>query len=318
MSLLTDLVIRLHDLNNVELERLARELERIRVLASRGVPGEPTNVYQDGNPRYVSLGGETNDIALWSGADLIIYSDAGTTEKARIDGATGNITTAGTVDGIDVAGAAAAEYVCISGDANIANERILTGTTNQIVVTDNGAGSTVVLSTPQDIHTAATPTFGGIIIADGGTIGQAAGPLLTFDDTNDYLEITGCRVGIGVVDPHSELEVAGAISSATLLLSAAGPTDDLDVSGVNTIFVDTSSNNVTLGGTSGGVDGQVLNIIVHDKTNNFTIENEEGGATQPFFLHAGSDEVMTAEYGGWVFVNDGGAHWHDASHAKHV
>lgn len=110
----------------------------------------------------------------------------------------------------------------------------------------------------------------------------------------------------------------GAVNSATLVLSTAGPTDNLDVSGVNTIFVDTSSNNVTLGGTVGGVDGQALNIIVHDKTNNFTIENEEGTGNQDFFLHAGGDETMTAEYGGWVFVNDSGTHWHDCSHAKHV
>jgi len=27
---------------------------------------------------------------------------------------------------------------------------------------------------------------------------------------------------------------------------------------------------------------------------------------------------MTAEYGGWTFVNMDGDHWHDASHAKHV
>jgi len=34
---------------------------------------------------------------------------------------------------------------------------------------------------------------------DGGIIGQAAGPLLTFDDTNNRLDIAGCDVGIGVV-----------------------------------------------------------------------------------------------------------------------
>ncbi len=112
--------------------------------------------------------------------------------------------------------------------------------------------------------------------------------------------------------------VTGAIKSSTLLLSAVGPTNDLDVSGVNTVFVDTSGNNVTLGGTIGGVDGQTLNIIVHDATNNFTIENEEGTGNQDFVLHAGGDEVMTHEYGGWVFVCDGGDHWHDCSHAKHV
>jgi len=36
-----------------------------------------------------------------------------------------------------------------------------------------------------------------IYISDGGTVGQSAGPLLTFDDTNDELEITQCNVGVG-------------------------------------------------------------------------------------------------------------------------
>ena len=90
------------------------------------------------------------------------------------------------------------------------------------------------------------------------------------------------------------------------------------MSGVNTVFVDTSGGNVIVGGTVGGVDGQVLNVVVHDKTGNTTVENEEGTGNQDFFMHAGADEVLTAEYGGWVFINDGGAHWHDASHAKHV
>lgn len=40
-----------------------------------------------------------------------------------------------------------------------------------------------------------------ITLVDGGTIGQAAGPLLTFDDSNNYLEITGAYVGIGIAAP---------------------------------------------------------------------------------------------------------------------
>lgn len=62
-----------------------------------------------------------------------------------------------------------AEYVVLTVDGTLSDERVLTGTANQIVVTDNGAGGTVVLSTPQDIHTAATPEF------DGLTVSSAAG-----------------------------------------------------------------------------------------------------------------------------------------------
>ena len=44
--------------------------------------------------------------------------------------------------------------------------------------------------------TGATLT-GNLVIGNGNTIGQTAGPLMTFDDTNNYLEITGAAVIIG-------------------------------------------------------------------------------------------------------------------------
>lgn len=58
-----------------------------------------------------------------------------------------------------------ATYVTLSTNATLTNERVLTGAVNQIAVTDNGAGSTVVLSTPQDIHTGASPTFTGLTLS---------------------------------------------------------------------------------------------------------------------------------------------------------
>jgi len=48
-----------------------------------------------------------------------------------------------------------------------------------------------------------------VTIADGGSIGQASGPLITFDDTHDYLEIMGCDVGIGTASPGDKLTVLG-------------------------------------------------------------------------------------------------------------
>lgn len=56
-----------------------------------------------------------------------------------------------------------------------------------------------------------------LTMVDGGWIGQAGGPLLTFDDTNDFLEIMGCDVGIGTATPSEKLEVNG-----NLLLSSTG------------------------------------------------------------------------------------------------
>lgn len=81
--------------------------------------------------------------------------------------------TTGTLSWINPAGTYApidSAFVTIGTDATLTSERSLTGTANQVVVTDNGAGSTVVLSTPQNIHTAATPQFGSLGIGKAPTI----------------------------------------------------------------------------------------------------------------------------------------------------
>ena len=60
-----------------------------------------------------------------------------------------------------------------------------------------------------------------IIIGDGKTIGQAAGPLLKFNDTSNYLGITGCRVGIETDTPNSRLEVVDkAVLADTIIVSS--------------------------------------------------------------------------------------------------
>jgi len=58
-----------------------------------------------------------------------------------------------------------AQYVTLATNTTLTNERVLTGTSNQIIVTDNGAGSTVVLSTPQSIATSSSPTFTGLTLS---------------------------------------------------------------------------------------------------------------------------------------------------------
>lgn len=47
-----------------------------------------------------------------------------------------------------------------------------------------------------------------ITVVDGGKIGSpSGGPLVEFDDTNDFIEITGASVGIGLTDPGAILDV---------------------------------------------------------------------------------------------------------------
>lgn len=91
-----------------------------------------------------------------------------------------------------------ASYVTLSTNATLTSERVLTGTANQVAVTDNGAGSTVVLSTPQNIHTGASPTFAGATLSgltqgsvlfagSGGLISQDNAELF-YDDTDNQME----------------------------------------------------------------------------------------------------------------------------------
>lgn len=74
-----------------------------------------------------------------------------------------------------------------------------------------GAASTHLESDGTDVAWAVNLTM-----ADGATIGQAAGPLLTFDDTNNFLEITGCKVGIGTATPLRALHVNGNTSDVQI------------------------------------------------------------------------------------------------------
>jgi len=87
------------------------------------------------------------------------------------------------------------QYVTLATDANLSAERVLTGTSNQITITDNGANGTVVLSTPQNIHTTATPTFGGLTLSGIEKLGKGANIAstgsMTVGTDGNYFHITG-------------------------------------------------------------------------------------------------------------------------------
>lgn len=120
-------------------------------------------------------------------------------------------------------------------------------------------------------------------------------------------------------EQHSGFTALGRIAWKTATFSAVGPTNDLDVSGINVLFIDNSGNAVTIGGFDGGIDGQVLHLaLINPGANDVKIEHDKGGATQKILLHKGADETLNTEYGGWSFVCHDGVDWHDISHAKHV
>lgn len=138
------------------------------------------------------------------------------------------------------------------------------------------------------------------------TVGINAPDQVSFEGVSNY-RFSGNVIAIG------------AISSGTSTFSTGpAPQDDVDVSGVNTLFIDAGATAITIGGFVGGVDGQLLNIVIIDPANNVTLEHAEGGGNQDILLHAGADETIDSHYGGWTLVCHAGTDWYDASHAKHV
>lgn len=181
-------------------------------------------------------------------------------------------------------------------------------------------GATTAIRTDCDLQILSTTSNAQISIGDAMAAGEhgyirwlslsdtinigteTGGDAITIDEDNSVIMLGSISVG--------------RLSTGGLTVTAAGPTDDLDVSGVNVVFIDTTSNNVTIGGLVGGVARQTLRIVVTNATNDTTLENAEG-VNQNIFLHAGGDETLNSEYGGWTLVCNG-THWYDASHSAHI
>ena len=122
--------------------------------------------------------------------------------------------------------------------------------TNSAIQIDNTGALTMVVT--------------NLTMVDGGWIGQAAGPLLTFDDTNDFLEITGCKVGIGVVDPDAFLEIFGVTTQLKL---------SYDADSFVTFTLDASDDLTIKPAASGGIRFQPTT----DTTDFFQVLDQDGG-----------------------------------------
>jgi hypothetical protein len=108
----------------------------------------------------------------------------------------------------------------------------VTGTANQVIVTDDSDG-TITLSTPQDIHTGATPTFNTVSVTnkfklDGGAIIEYDSeshdiPLRLADDAGSYLLIQDYSGGTLVsISTTGEIRTLNNIYSNILALDSTG------------------------------------------------------------------------------------------------
>lgn len=104
-------------------------------------------------------------------SELVDASSSATVENIAAGGDAGGsipttIVSGGDTDPTDDAPIGDA-YVLATSSSVLTGGRVLTGTPNQVYVTDNGPGSSIVLSLPQDIHAAARPQFAAINLIDG-------------------------------------------------------------------------------------------------------------------------------------------------------
>src|SRR3989344_5703852 len=145
--------------------------------------------------------------------------------------------------------------------------------THAITSSTSPAGTASLLSSAADgglqllrIGLGADPdTDNRLTVVDGGTIGQTSGMLLTFDDSNNDLGITGGSVGVGTTAPSSLLELSSTAptlrmtdttaSAKSLLLTTDGNLAQFEEAGgaANDLFVlDLANARVGIGTTAPG------------------------------------------------------------------
>src|SRR5262245_1317278 len=108
--------------------------------------------------------------------------------------------------------------------------RTLTGTANQISITNGGGGGNPVFSTPQDIATSSSPTFGGLTISSGSptisltdTTATEADFQIVVDINSLFIKAVGVGDAITIISSTRESVFAGQVSAnANLRVGSSG------------------------------------------------------------------------------------------------
>lgn len=226
--------------------------------------------------------------------DLLFHDGTNNVRLAKNASATRYLANTGTSNNpawnqVNLANGVTGTLPVANGGSGVTSLSDILGTTNQVSVSGGTArviGGNVTLSLPQDIDTAATPTFGGLVIS-GGSAND-----ISFDDTGSKVQLlSGATVvisdsylnnaGLGLVSEDILLNpsVTQASSRFKVTVTGTGPTSadfTLLQAGSGTGKL-TWTGNAEIGGTLGVGPSTVTSgykietsesILVNSSTNN--------------------------------------------------
>lgn len=172
-----------------------------------------------------------------------------------------------------------AQYVTLALSAGLTAERVLTGTSNQITITDGGANGNVTLSTPQNLHTSATFQV--------STLGLGAAARTS--PATLALDVTGRTAFITVAQSFGTNQTNYDIGASTVLRLTA------------------TAAGLIISGFTNGVDGRVVFVINDGSTNSFALRHDSTATAANRFKVADANNCVISPGECKVCIYDGTA-----------
>jgi hypothetical protein len=189
---------------------------------------------------------------------VAVPPDEGTSGNVLTSTGAGSQPTYQTLSGAGIA-PSNAQYVTLALSAGLSAERVLTGTSNQITITDGGANGNVTLSAPQNLHTSAT------------------------------FQVS--TLGLGAVARTSPatlaLDVTGRTAFVTVAQSFGTSQTNYDIGASTVLRLTATAAALAVRGFTNGVDGRIVFIINDGTTNAITLIHDAVATAANRFYIAG-------------------------------